>query len=160
MSDTIKLRTNVVEQISKEEVRFESTNIPALINKWVNWRVKLEVDCNKAKLNVIEEEIRKQKLYLFACDKLEIIFQVLKAKTDDPNKLLATKLKISIEDATEILELKVKKLSSLSKESIKKTIEEKKATAKELKEIIKHPQNHILKLLKSVVLAKNKYGLT
>lgn len=160
MSDTIKLRTNVVEQISKEKVRFESTNIPALINKWVNWRVKLEVDCNKAKLNVIEEDIRKQKLYLFACDKLEVIFQVLKAKTDDPNKLLATKLKISIEDATEILELKVKKLSSLSKESIKKIIEEKKSIAKELKEIIKHPQNHVLKLLKSVVLAKNKYGLT
>lgn len=87
MGDTIKFRTNIVEQISKDEVRFESTTIPALINKWVKWRVNLEVACNKAKLKVIQDEIRKQKLYLFACDKLDVIFKVLKAKTDNPEKL-------------------------------------------------------------------------
>lgn len=123
----------------KYTTEFLTTSIPDLMMRWLKWRVNLEAQSLDYRISLVEKEIAYIKLMIFACSKLDIIFQCLKRKTDDHAEWLAKALKITLEQANMILDLKVRQLSKLDEEALKERLKDANERLKDLQRRRKKP---------------------
>jgi len=101
----------------KYEVDFFTCSIPDLITKWIKWRVKLEATSLDYQIGLTEKDIAYLELLIYACDHLDVIFKAL--RTPDPAAGIVKGLKITVEQANQILDLKVRQLSKLDQDALK-----------------------------------------
>ena len=115
-----------ITERTKEEnlvnVTFGYTNIPDLINKWCVWRIQLERAALTHWINVTKRKLEREELMLLAVLNRELIIKSL--DSDDPAKVLVTRLKITLEQANAILDLRVRQLKKLDEAPIRKRIAE------------------------------------
>lgn len=157
LTTTVGLRTNLTirgvqrttneetgKEVVFEDIQFAEWTIPRLFNKWIEYRVDLEIRYLNYYIAKAVERIRILKLLIFAFSKLDIIFKVLKEKsTVDINLRLSKALKINLEDAKTILDRSVRSLSHLSKGDLEKQLKEQETEVLRLRKHLKAPQEKI-----------------
>ena len=119
-------RTKVGEKV---EVKLFSSTIPEFFDKWLKWRVQLEVRRLKYKLEQQTKAIAYTKLLIHAIDHLDIVMKSL--RQDEPAPFLVKHLKITLEEANRILDLKVRQLSKLDHTKLEHRLGEEEKAAKQ-----------------------------
>lgn len=105
-------------------IRLRSTNIPGLINDWLTNRVHMERTACSYWKNKRQERIDYLKLMIHAINHLDLIIKSL--KVNDSARYLVKHLKITLDQANIILDLKVRQLKKLEIKSLEGEIKELK----------------------------------
>lgn len=159
--NTIHYKVNVIERrISEDDdgnrestaslVQADTVGIADFINMWTAWRVELETAALGYYKAAEEEKLRRQNLLLLAVDNKAIIIKSLDDK--EPDKFISKKLKISMEEANEILNLQIRRLHKMERAPITEKINAHKANIKETKSHLKNPGNKVAQDIKDLVL--------
>lgn len=143
LTKTISYDVIITERKSEDDVEFRHVTVHEMINDWMNWRVGLEEDCITERIRKIDVEIRRLELYILACQHLKIIFDSL--KVEDSAAYLKRHLKISLEDANTILDLKVRQLKALELQQLRTKLSNAKTVKKNLQRDLKNPEQCVLK---------------
>lgn len=143
-------KINVTERVLKdgvEDVVFHSLSIPRLLEKWVTWRVDLELRMLQYKIGVNAKNQAHTNLLILACSNIKTIVKAL--EQDAPEQYLMRELKISEQEANTILDLKVRNLSKLDGTKLKEKLNNLVAESEELKGHQKNPNGKIIADMKA-----------
>lgn len=145
---SISYRVNVTHRVAKTEdgittykTDFLSPGISELILRWSRLRIELEHKVLDYRINKQQQMIDHSSLLIYACSKLQVIFEAL--KQSEPETYLMKHLEITEQQAKTIFDLKVRQLSKLDQSALKKTLAEQKAKLKELQAWKKEPKPKI-----------------
>ena len=158
-SCSVSYRVNVTHRevsindgVVNYNTQFLSLGISELILRWSKLRIELEEKSLKYRIEKQEKIIAYSKLLIFACSKLNIIFQALKQPNSE--EYLVEHLKITKEEAKSILDLRVRQLSKLDQDDLKVTLKAQQAELAQLKAWLKNPKPKIKDdIIKAVALA-------
>jgi topoisomerase IV subunit A len=134
------------------DISLLSPSLPALIEKWVEWRTELEVRACKHWIQVAARQLAQQNVLLCAVRNREIIIRSLD-RVEPMNELiawLAQKLKITVEAAAAIYELKVRQLRALEEAGILEAIEVIEKRSALLTHRMNNPKPEMLKQLENL----------
>lgn len=142
--------------VYKTSATYIELSIAKLINMWTKWRVDLEKRMLANRIAVAQAEIDKLKLFIYAISKLDIIFKVLKKEKKDLDAKLAKALKITTDQAKQILDKSVRSLSSMSKDRLLSDIKKLQASVNNDKRLLSKPRATVHNWLKNLeVINKN-----
>lgn len=119
-TNSFSTATNITTRHSEDDIDFARLNMPSFIELWTKYRIGLEVDMQKYRIGRIDEGIAYQNLMLWVADNADAIIKIIR-NHQTPKQELMSKFELSDDDAEKILELKLRKLTKLSVEDIKKT---------------------------------------
>lgn len=110
-------------------VVLRSTTVPELVAKWCAYRIKLEVGACTYQIELKDKEIRRLEVMRIAVAMRKAIIQALDKKLNDEElaKFLAKLLKVSVEEAGFILDLRVRQLKALEDQKLIDEIKKLKA---------------------------------
>lgn len=151
----IHMRLNVTARYISESIdsetraKFRPTNVIQLINNWVKWRISLEKRMLTRKVNVCNNNIVREELMLLAVLNRQVIFDSL--EEDDSEWYLAENLRINLEQAKAILELKVRQLKKLDEKRIRANIKQLKEERSVLKRSLADPTKSITKHMDEIL---------
>lgn len=128
-----------------ESTNFRRINVVQLLERWTEWRVRLELKVIKFQIQQWQRKLDRLKLLLLAANHLDVIFAALKRK--DTEEYTAKQLKITVEQANVIFDYQVRRLKSLEVLNLKKTIKEIENTIKLLQKDLGNPQKRIIESL-------------
>ena len=115
-----------------------SMSIPMLLKAWLRRRLILEKRSLEYRMLRQEEAIAYSKLLIYAASKLDIVFAALKSK--DSSAHLVKHMKITADQAKQILDLRVRQLSKLDKEAMETQLKEQLAHQTQLKRWYANPK--------------------
>jgi DNA gyrase/topoisomerase IV subunit A len=144
LNNYINLQINFIERIDDEKVKYRYCNMPQLIHRWVNWRVKLEKRVNKWRRRKLRKEISHLRLLILACDNLDKLVVEVKRKADNLDQRVAQTLSITEEQAKIILGVTVRRLSAMSRTELAGDIKTKQNQITEIEGWITNPAEKIL----------------
>lgn len=121
---------------------YRALSVPGILTEWLKRRLVLERKSLTYRQAQQAKAIAYTKLLIHAADNLSVIFDALKRK--DSAAYIAKNLRISDEEAKQILELRVRQLSSLDKENCKSTLKKQQAHLAELEAWYKKPKAKIM----------------
>jgi len=137
-----------VDGVTTFETKFLALSVPELILQWCRMRVQLELRSLAYRIKKQEEAIAYSELLIYAVNKLDLVFKAL--RTADPDAALVRLLKITPEQAKQILDLQVRKLSKLDHDQLKVKLKEQKVLLKQLQTWQKKPRSKVLLDLEQV----------
>lgn len=135
------------------EKKLLSTSIPDLINIWLDYRIGLEKRACSYWIDKNEREIARLELMLLAVKFRDVIIKLLSNKALDDEQLaakIAKALKITVEQANFILDLKIRQLKALEESRLKAKVKELREEIAGYKLRIKKPRDYILKHVMSI----------
>ena len=138
---------NITER-GVNNVAFYRSSVPDIINRWVAYRLDLEVRYRDYHIDVCSAKIHKLNLMILACKNKDIIFKALNQK--DSDTYLQKELKLTKEDVTYILDQAIRRLSKLSLSDLEGRVKEQKTLIKESESIKANPAPYISELLKNI----------
>lgn len=138
-----------------DKVSFKRMTVPELIRDWCKWRVELETKVIKHLIKDEERKLARQELLKLAAVNLQAVFDALRSK--DSEAYLVRKLKITAEQANEIMSLQVRQLKSLAIPVIEKEIKQLAAKISSLQKDLKAPQNRVIADLKAIDFDSHTY---
>lgn len=108
------------DESGQAQGRMKPMCLMEFFSHWLRYRVDLEKRACTHWIKEAEKAIRRLELLMMACDNLEFLFQLLKAKLDRAamDQKIAAKFKISVEEARIITDMKYYQLSKLERESL------------------------------------------
>ncbi len=112
------------------DVKLFPATIPEIMVKWLKWRVDLEARCLDYRIKREKGDIAYIKLLMHAIDHLDVVINSL--RKDDPAEHIAKGLKITVEQANVILDLKVRQLSKMDRKDLQAKLAEHKETLEKL----------------------------
>lgn len=131
-----------------KDVSFARTTVPELLIDWCAWRIELELKVIKHLIGLENTKLARLRLMLLAVDKLKVILDAL--RQDDSAAYISKHLKISLEDANTILDLRVRQLKALERVKLQTQIAESTKVVKTLTADSRDPTKRILKELSSI----------
>lgn len=149
-----KREASTVDGITTFDTKFLALSIPQLIMQWCRMRVALELKSLAYRITKQNELIKYCELLIYAVDKLDLIFKALKTK--NPDEALIKYLKITPEQAKQILDLQVRRLSKLDQDQLKEKLKEDKKHLKQLLVWQKKPKSKVLLDLEHIKDVINK----
>lgn len=152
----------------KGSASFKRVTIPELVTMWAEWRIEVELKVINRLIGIQEGKKKRLEMMVLAVDNLETIIKALKVKEDkitvningvatevDASAgYLMKQLKIDLDTANQILDLKVRQLRSLEKKKLLESIKAIVATIKGLQADLKAPNGRILQDLDSLAKVK------
>ena len=153
--------TNVIKRVVTEQKDGDHTfydegavlkesNPVDLLNEWIKWRVELEVKMLNNQVSKTNDKVNQLEFYRYLISKLDIIFKVLKSKTNDLKGAMKKALKCTDDQAQTVLDMPVRRLSKLSDDELKGQIKDLQQYAKDCKKWLKNPQDKILQDLDKI----------
>lgn len=143
-----------VDGVTTFKTEFLALSVPDLILQWCRMRVALELKSLAYRIKKQEAAIAYSKLLIYAVDKLDLIFKAL--RQSDPDASLQKLLKITAEQAKQILDLQVRKLSKLDQSKLKGTLKTQEQELKQLQTWQAKPKAKVLLDLAAVQQALDK----
>ncbi|QIG70262.1 DNA gyrase subunit A protein [Rhizobium phage RHph_N28_1] len=142
----MQVTNRYLNEAGEPESKLQPTTIPKVINSWLEYRVALEKRACKYWIEKRQIDIARLELMVLAVDNRDFIIKALGKKLDDDElaKYLAKGLKITVEQANAILDMKIRSLKALEKDKLLKQIKERKTDIKEFKGRIAKPLDYIL----------------
>jgi len=141
ITSSVNYRLGITIRKSDETNKFKYVNYLSLLQAWIKYRIALEVKMIKHLKMKAERDLHINEVYLFAIENmdkiLKILPKVLVAK--EPDVTLASALKMPVEDATIILDRKVRQLAKLEAGAIKEKVRALKAEIMQLSKDLKDP---------------------
>lgn len=141
VTNSVNYRLGITIRKAGEQNVFKYMNYVDFLQAWVKYRIALELRLIKNLIIKTERELHINRVYLFAVENMEKLLKALPKVlvSDDPNAALAKALKIPVEDATIILDRKVRQLARLEAAGLKAKIKELEAELKQLNQDLKAP---------------------
>ena len=150
---------------SKGNASFKRTSIPEVFKLWAEWRIAVEVKVLNRLIRLQEQHKARQELLLLAVDNLDTIIKALKVtadkaivridkedrEVDASAAFLMKALKISLEDANSILDMKVRQLRAMERSRILSKIKEHVTEIKRLQAYHKAPHTRVIEDLDKMV---------
>lgn len=137
----VNYRLGVTIRKKEDANAFKYLNFEQFFAAWIKYRINLEMKMIKHLLGAAERDLHINEVYLFAIRNMDKILKalpkVLVAK--DPDATLAKLLNIPVEDATIILDRKVRQLAKLEEADLLAKIKTLKAEIAQLKKDQKDP---------------------
>lgn len=128
-----------------QAISFRNVSVPKMLNHWCKWRLSIEAKVLKYLQSQEELKLARQQLLIKAIDNLQIIIDALRAK--DTEAYLVKKLKITEEEAKEILSMQVRQLKSLEKKKVVDRCKEHQKQIDQYQKDLKNPSKRILREL-------------
>lgn len=123
------------------DVKILNPSIPQLLVLWLRSRIETEIKSLNYRVRKQEAAIAYSELLIYASTKLEIIFKAL--RTDQAATFMVKHLKITVEQANQILDLQVRKLSKLDQDALKAKLKTQQGELKTLNGYLKAPKRKI-----------------
>lgn len=133
---------SITNRIEEDNVTFKSVNVMQLMEDWLKWRVGLEISAIDYLIAKHSTRTAYLQLLQKAVDHLQVILDSL--RLDDSAAYISKKLKITLDEANTILDLRVRQLKTLE---LKKLKEEEAKLDKEISTLRrdrKNPRTRIL----------------
>lgn len=132
--------------------KLNTTSIPKLLDAWIAYRVSLEKRACRFWIDKRKLELERLNLMVLAVKMRDFILKALNKKLDDEElaKYIAKGLKITVEQANVILDLKIRQLKSLEEKKLTDKIKAIKAEVQTYKDRIKNPKTFILSQVKEI----------
>jgi len=134
--------------------KYLSLSVPALLMTWLRERLALERRSLAYRQAKQQAAIDYSKLLILASTKLDLIFKALRTK--DSKAYLMQHMALTAEQADQILELRVRQLSSLDQDQVKSKLTLQLAHLKQLKLWMAKPRGKIIEDTKQVLEAIRK----
>lgn len=165
---TANYRFNCTHRTAKTEdgittyhTEFLALSVLDFLYRWARLRLQLEKRSLQYQINKQQSVIDYSNLLIYACAHLDIVFRALKQA--DSRQYLMRHLKLTQEQADQILDLKVRMLSKLDQDQLKQRLKEQQATMKGLQADYKRPKrkiigefNQLLRLIEQDKQVKNR----
>lgn len=135
-------KSQINDGVVSFDTRFLSLSVPELLMTWMRERLALEKRSLSFRIAKQQRAIDYSKLLIFASTKLDVIFKALRSA--DSKAYLMKSLKLSAEQADQILELKVRQLSKLDQDQIKEKLRSQQDHMTQLKTWLSTPRAKIL----------------
>lgn len=131
--------------------RMRPMSITTMLTEWVKWRIELERKACAFWIAECKKRIRRLEILMLAVDNLDIIFKALKQKftREQLDEHLAKKLKILVEEAHIITDMRVYQLQALEKGKLQAQKKEEEKELKTLQTRHKEPLPFMLKQLET-----------
>ncbi len=137
----------------KYNVSFLRESFVELLIRWLKYRVSLEKRYLTLKVQNQQKDVAHTELLIKATDALDIIFKAL--RSEDPAKNISKGMKITLDEANTILELKVKQLTKLDQEKLKLKLKEQLKELKILQAKLKAPAKTVNEWFKTIKFEEN-----
>jgi DNA gyrase subunit A len=148
--------------------KFKMTDVPEIFTMWAAWRIEVEIKVLHRLIALQQKKLDRQELLLLAVDNLEIIIQALRVKeltvemkigkeikaVDGSAAFLIRKMKITLDQANQILDLRVRQLRAMERTTILTAIKDIKAEMKRLHTYLKDPKTRVLENLDEIEKTK------
>jgi DNA gyrase/topoisomerase IV subunit A len=131
--------------------KYLSLSVPDLLTAWLRERLKLEKRSLNFRIVRQQAAIDYSKLLIFACDNLDAIFKAL--RQPDSKAFLVKSLKLTEEQADQILDLKVRQLSRLDQDVIKQRLKDQLGVLKQLRAWLASPKAKVAADIDQVIAA-------
>lgn len=141
VTNTVSYRLGITIRKAEEANKFKYLSYVTFFQQWIKYRIQLEVKLIKALIAKAERDLYVNQVYLFAVENMDKILKALpKVLTSkDPDSTLAKLLSIPLEDASIILNRKVRQLAKMEADALKEIIKNLKAEIKTLNTELKEP---------------------
>jgi DNA gyrase/topoisomerase IV subunit A len=124
--------------VTRYKTEFLALSVAEFFLRWCRLRLQLEKRCLEYRMARQQGLIDYSKLLIFACSKLPVIFKSLKVK--DSAQYLVDNLGITLTQANQILDLKVRALSKLDQDALKTKLREQERVLKVLQKTYRKPK--------------------
>ena len=148
---TAKIEDGVVTY----DVALLSLSVPQLLVAWLRARKEIEIKSLTYRVKKQQAAIDYSNLLIFAASKLDIIVPIIR-KSAKPREELAKALKITIEQADQILDLTLRKLTRLDQDALHTKLKEQEKTLVQLNKWLKAPKKKMLLDVDEAMEAINK----
>ena len=147
----VHFKTNVTVRTfdgTSPQTTFKATNVIEILTDWCARRIELEQRALSYQITQLQVKIDKANLMLLAVKNKSIVLACLDAA--DPDKALAKGLKITLEQAKQILDMQIRKLSKMDGTQLVGTLSNLNATLKSTKASLRKPADSVLANLKLI----------
>lgn len=124
------------------DTSFLRLSVAELLFQWLKMRLNLEKESLKYRLEEQRAAVAYSALLIYATSILDIIFKGL--RQEDSAGYISKHSKLSIEEANQILELRVRQLSKLDATALKAKLKAQKEHLKQLKGWLKRPRAKLI----------------
>jgi DNA gyrase/topoisomerase IV subunit A len=131
----------IVDGVVHPHTDFLALSVPQMILAWLKERLALEQRSLAFRVRRQEAAIAFSELLIYASNKLDVIFAALKSR--DPDAYLVKHMKITAEQAKQILDLQVRRLSKLDQDALKVRLKEQKGHLTQLQTWQKKPKSKV-----------------
>lgn len=137
-------------------------NLKMILEEYLKHRQEVIKQRTQFKLKGAEERTHVLKGLKIALNNLDQVIRIIKRSKDkeEAHKNLIQKFKLSSEQATAILEMKLQQLAHLERQKIEDELKEKLKLIKELKAILASPHKILTLIKKELTELKEKFGDT
>lgn len=146
---------------SLKGVKFSRASVADILQKWLKWRIELELKVIARLIKLEQDKLDRLNLFVLAVNNLDTIVKALKLKKEkDTIKIegksveveasaayLVKNMKITLEQANTLLDMKVRQLRAMELDRLNKQIKIVKAEIKQLEVYQKNPQKRVSDLL-------------
>lgn len=140
---------NINDGVVGYETSFLALGVGPLLLRWLRLRIELEKQSLKHRISQQSKAIEQTQLYIYAISIKDIIFKSLDKK--DNAAYLVKHTKLNLDQAKQILDLRVRQLSRLDNLELKAKLKQQRAHLKELQGWLKRPRVKIAEDLNSFV---------
>lgn len=133
----------VINEENSYETKFLSLGVAQILVLWTRTRIEIELKSLRYKIDKKQKEIAYSELLILAAKNLDIVFRAL--QTVNSQQYLSKQLKISEEQAQQILELKVRQLSKLDQRTLREKLKLQQEELKHFEMDLKNPRPAVLK---------------
>lgn len=155
-SDSYDIGVTIRDTVGRAS--FRRASVPDVFNMWAEWRIQVEVKVLNRLISIQDQLKARQELLLLAVENLDTIIKALRVKQDKVVLLiggvekevdasahfLMKALKITLEQANSILDMKVRQLRSMEKTRILAKIKEHNLSIKSLTAYLKVPHTRVI----------------
>lgn len=135
-------RAVIVDGVVDYEVALLSLSVPKLVIAWLRSRLETESKALDYRIRKQDAAIAYSKLMIYAASKIDIIVKIVKTSAK-PAEDLSSKLRITLDQANQILELKLRQLTRLDQDALKAKLKEQEKFLGQLNAWRKAPKKKV-----------------
>lgn len=143
-----------IERRTEDDVVPSKVPLLQLMREWTHWRIGLQTKVVQYRIDRVQHRIDRLNLLILAADNLEIIMKSL--RVDDSEAYLVRYLKVTPEQAYEILDMKVRQLKALEKRKLLDEKKDRTARLRELQRDLKNPAQSAINDLQAAMTELKK----
>lgn len=136
----------IVDGVVDYKVDLLSLSVPKLLLAWLKARLETEIKSLNYRVTKQNALIAYSELLIYASlpANLEVMFSALKLKGQDPVAYISKNMNVTVEQATQLFDLRFRQLSKLDTDAMKAKLKEQQLHLKQLSNWLKKPKLKIL----------------
>lgn len=135
-------KATITDGVVDYEVALLALSVPKLVIAWLRARIETEIRSLNYRIRKQDAAIAYSKLLIFAASKLDIIIPIVRFGKK-PREELAAKLKITVDQADQILELKLRQLTKLDQAALQEKLKAQIKFMEQLNKWLKSPKRKV-----------------